>query len=180
VVGVGCERERSASFVGGQLVERLLSLLRAMLITPGKILLGIICGVLCGATFFVEAAHIFAVRDAPIVVGHVVGRVPIRQFSVPRADLTIRIAETGTEVHARVQRYLMADVPDEVRFHYCGDPAREVFLFEHEENPYWIVMTCWGLSVLLGVLWIAARRSARVGRLLGWKPDGGQATAATR
>jgi len=150
------------------------------LITPGKLLLGIVCGVLSGGIFFVEACHVFAVRDAPVVVGRVVSRVPIRQFSVPRADLTIRIAGGATEVHARVQRYLMADVPDEVRFHYSGDPAREVFLFEHEENPYWIVVTCWGLSVLLGVLWVSARRSARVGRMLRWRADGGEANGANR
>jgi hypothetical protein len=140
-----------------------------MFITPGKIILGIICGVLCGAAFFTEAVHIFAVRNAPIVTGHIVSRQPIRQFSVPRADFTIRIDGTEAEVHARVQRYLMTDVPDEVRFHYSGDPTREVFLFEHEENPYWIVLTCWGLSVLLVLLLVGMRRSARVRRLLGSK-----------
>lgn len=142
-----------------------------MFITPGKIIFAIICGVLCGAAFFVESVHIFAVRNAPVVSGHIVAREPIRQFSVPRADFTIRIDGTETQVHARVQRYLMADVPDEVRFHYSGDPAREVFLFEHEENPYWIVATCWGLSALLVVLLIASRRSVRIRRTFGWKEN---------
>ena len=63
----------------------------------------------------------------------------------------------------------MTDVPDEVRFHYSGDPAREVFLFEHEENPYWILLTCWGLSALLVLLLVGTRHSVRVRRLLGWR-----------
>jgi hypothetical protein len=134
------------------------------MITRGKMIFGIICGLLCGLVFSVDAFHIFAVRNAPIVTGRIIARQPIRQFSVPRVDFTIRIEGTDTEVHAHTQRYLMAEIPDIVRFHYNGDPSREVFLFEHEENPYWIVLVCWGASLVLAL----SMRSVRIQRSLGW------------
>jgi hypothetical protein len=144
------------------------------MITPAKMVFGIICAVLCGLVFFFEAFHIFVVRNAPIVTGHVVARQPIREFSVPRVDFTIRIEGTDTTVHAHAQRYLMSRVPETVRFHYNRDPNREVFLFEHEENPYWIVLTCWGLALALTV----CMRSPRIRRMLGWKERTTEARAA--
>lgn len=119
------------------------------MITPPKIVFVIIIGAIAGTVFFVQFIHRFAVRNAPIVSGHVISREPIREFSVPRVDFTIRIDGTDTEVHAHDQRYLMNQVPDAVRFHYTGDPSKTVFLFEEEENPLWICLFCWGVSLVL-------------------------------
>ena len=140
-----------------------------MRVSPISIIFGITCGLLCGAAFFVQAVHVFEVRNAPIVTGHIVLRKPIREFSVPRADFTILIDGKGTEVHAHVQRYLMSKVPDRVSFHYSGDPARTVFLFEHENNPYLLVVLLWGSAVFLLLLMVRSRHSARIRRMLGLK-----------
>jgi len=53
-----------------------------------------------------------------------------------------------------------------VRFRYNGDPTREVFLFEHENNPYLIVLFFWGIAFALAV----ATRSSYFRRSLGWEP----------
>lgn len=135
------------------------------MLTPTKVVFAIILGALAGLVFFVEAVQdIFAARNWPIVSGRIVAREPISQYSVPRVDFTIRIDGLETEVHARAQRNLMTKVPDLVRFHYSGDSLREVFLFEHEENPCWIFLFCWGVALVLTL----TIRSARMKAMLGW------------
>src|SRR5262245_26112556 len=100
--------------------------------SKAEILLGILCGLGLGIPFAVEALAVFAVRDAPIVTGHVLSRELIRPYSIPRIDYSIRVDGTDQVVHARVQRYLLDRIPQVVRFRYDGDPRKEVFLFEHE------------------------------------------------
>ena len=135
------------------------------MVTRGKMSIAIACGLLLGLVFSVEAFHVFAVRNAPIVNGRIVARNPIRQYSVPRVDFTIQIEGSGVLVHARAQRYLITRIPDMVRFHYNGDPAREVFLFEHENSPYWICLFGWAIALGLAL----SMRSAAVRRALGWR-----------
>ncbi len=135
------------------------------MITRGKVIYTIICGVLAGFVFSMQALHVFAVRNAPVVTGRIVVREPIMQYSVPRVDFTIEIEGTDTQVHAHTQRHLIDKIPQTVRFHYDGDPAREVFLFEHEESPYWIFLFCWGVALALAL----SMRSAFVRRSLGWE-----------
>ena len=135
------------------------------MITPAKMLFVIILGAIAGAVFFLQSIPRFEVRNAPIVTGHIISRLPIREYSVPRVDFTIRIDGTDTEVHAHTQRYLMTKVPEVVRFHYSGDPSRQVFLFEQEENPYWICLFLWGVSLFLTF----CMRSDSVRQMLGWK-----------
>lgn len=117
--------------------------------TPAKFVFATICAVLCGLVFAVEAVDVFAVRNAPVVTGHVVSRTPIQQFLMPRADLTIRIDGTDAVVHARIPRDLMAKAPEAVRFHYSGDPSREVFLYELETDPWWAVLIFWGGALIV-------------------------------
>jgi hypothetical protein len=135
------------------------------MITRAKVIFGIICGVLGGLVFFIEALHNFPVRNAPIVSGQIIARTPTSFYSVPRVDFTIQIDGTTTEVHARAARGLMAKVPTDVRFHYSGDPAREVFLLEHEGNPWLLVLLFWGMSLLLALPFV----SSNVRSMLGWK-----------
>ena len=135
------------------------------MITRGEVFFAIICGVLGGLTFSAEAFHVFAVHNAPIVTGRVLTRVPIEQYSVPRVDFTIQIVNSDIKVHAQTQRYLMSKIPDIVRFRYNGDPNREVFLFEQENNPYLKVLSCWGVALALAV----SMRLSRVRRALGWE-----------
>ncbi len=139
------------------------------MVTQTKVVIAIVLALICGSASFIQTVHVLAVWSAPTLTGRIIERKPIRQFGVPRADLTIEIEGTQTEVHARVQRYLMAELPEEVRFRYAGDPSREVFLFEHEEAPYWIVLICWGGAAFFTVMLIASRKSAKVQRLLGMK-----------
>src|SRR5260221_12615407 len=114
-----------------------------MRITQATLIFAIVCGVLCGVAHFTEWLPVLAARNSPVVTGRIVSREPIRRLGfVPGVDFTIRIENTSTTVHAQAQRYLMEQVPDTVSFHYSGDPAREVFLFEEEESPFAIFVTC--------------------------------------
>jgi hypothetical protein len=92
------------------------------------------------------------VASSPLVNGRVVARKPIKEWGVPRADFTIEVDGSKDVVHAHTQRYLLEKVPDQVRFHYSGDPSRAVYLFEHEENPLWIGLFMWASSAFLGAI----------------------------
>jgi hypothetical protein len=135
------------------------------MLTRGKALFFIIVGAIGGLVFSVQAFHVFAVRNAPVVTGRVVARTPIEQYSVPRVDFTIQIEGADTQVHAHTQRYLIDKIPETVRFHYNGDSAREVFLFEHENSPYLIVLLFWGLALILAL----GMRLPYIRRQLGWE-----------
>ena len=106
-------------------------------------------GFLFGIVAFVEWMPIFMVRNSPVVGGKVVQRQPIHQWGVPRVDFTIAVDDSKDVIHAFGQRYLIDNVPENVRFHYTGDSAREVLLFEHEEDPFWIMVFVWGGSAFL-------------------------------
>jgi hypothetical protein len=131
-----------------------------------SIILGTICCLLLGSIYLWELVHIFTVRNAPIVKGHIVTHKRIRQFLLPRVDFTIQIDGTITEVHAIADRYLMYKNLKDVRFHYSGDPAREVFLFEYESNPIWMALIIWGLFLIAGVLTIISYRKAGIRKSL--------------
>jgi hypothetical protein len=105
-----------------------------------------VLGIAFGSVMFVEWLPIFNVRNSPIVAGTIVARVPIQQWNIPRVDFTIQINNANAQVHAYAQQYLMDRVPVQVRFQYSGDPNQEVFLFEHEEDPFWIMAFCWTVS----------------------------------
>jgi hypothetical protein len=120
-----------------------------MNLPPLKAMFVLVFAILIGAVNFAEWLPIFAGRNAPIVTGTIVARQPIQRYGgVPGVDFTIRLAP-GVEVHALGGRYLMEKVPEQVQFRYSGDPTREVFLFEHEENPLWIFLFLWGVSLFL-------------------------------
>jgi hypothetical protein len=93
-----------------------------------------------------------AVARSPVVTGNVVARTPIKEWGVPRVDFTIEIPGSSAVVHAHTQRYLMDRVPAQVRIRYSGDPSRQVYLFEHEENPLWIGLFCYAASAFLGAI----------------------------
>ncbi|GEM_PF-6567843 len=114
-------------------------------------ILGIICGLSLGSVYLCDFVHMFTVRNAPIVAGHIVGQNRIKQFLLPRADFTIQIEGTSTQVHAITERSLLYKNLKDVRFHYSGDPSREVFLFENESNPIWMVLEV-GMPLLIVVL----------------------------
>lgn len=134
------------------------------MITRAKVVFAIVCGFLAGLAFAIEAADWFLVRNAPIVTGHVISRDPTSWLSIPRVDFSIRIDASDTVVHARTQRGMMNKVPPVVRFHYTGDPARNVILFEQEMHPGWLVLLFWGASLLLAF----SLRSDHVRDALGW------------
>jgi hypothetical protein len=115
---------------------------------------------LVGIVFFPpHAFQVFAVRNAPIVSGHVLSR---ELYSSGKVDFTIQIDSSDTQVHAHEPKYLMTKVPATVRFHYTGDPTKGVFLFEYEENPYLIASFFWGGALLCSL--IAWRQQVRRGR----------------
>jgi hypothetical protein len=120
-----------------------------------KLVLVALLGLVFGTGMFIAWLPRLAESDAPIATGNITARVPITEWGVPRVDFTIELADNPqVVVHAHAQRYLIDKVPQQVRFRYTGDPAREVFLFEHEENPVWIALVCWsGAGFLLGIVY---------------------------
>ncbi len=122
------------------------------MVSTSKLFVVAVVGFIFGAVMLASWVPRMLVAGSPVVTGHVVARTPITEWGVPRADFTIKIADSGDVVHAHTRRYLLDRVPDEVRFHYSGDPSRAVYLFEHEENPLWIGLFCWAASAFLGVI----------------------------
>jgi hypothetical protein len=144
------------------------------MIAPAKVMFAIVCGVLAGSVFFLQAVDRFAVRNAPVVTGQVVARTPTSWLSIPRVDFTIRMDGSGTEVHAHSQRAMITKLPAVVRFHYTGDPSRKVYLFEQEGNPWWLALLFWGAALLLTV----SMRSVRIREMAGWSKRDSHETAA--
>jgi hypothetical protein len=132
-----------------------------MFSTPRLIAVAVL-GFVFGAAMFIFWLPRLAEMGSPIMHGKVIARTPITEWSVPRVDFSIELLDDPqVTVHAHTQRYLIDQVPERVRFHYSGDPAREVFLFEHEENPLWIALFCWAAAAFLGFVvyyrWRAGR-----------------------
>jgi hypothetical protein len=115
-------------------------------------------GFIFGTIMLVSWIPRFAVASYPVVTGKVIARAPITEWGVPRTDFTIEIPASSQVVHAFTQRYLLDQIPADVRFHYSGDPSQQVYLFEHEENPLWIGLFCWAASAILVALVIYYRR----------------------
>jgi hypothetical protein len=136
-----------------------------------------VVGFVFGSIMLVAWLPRLAVTRSPVITGNVVARTPIMEWGVPRADFTIEIPGSAVVVHAHTQRYLLKQIPAQVRFHYSGDPSRQVYLFDHEENPLWIGLTCWAVSAVLGapcVLLLRARlASFRNAAALPIVPTGG-------
>jgi len=118
-----------------------------------------VVGLIFGAVMLASWVPRALVSGSPIVSGQVIARSPIKEWGIPRADFTIRIADSKEVVHAHTQRYLIDRVPEQVRFHYSGDASRPVYLFEHEENPLWIGLFCWVAAAFLGAM-VYKRRSS--------------------
>jgi hypothetical protein len=129
--------------------------------SAAKMLLTAVAGFVFGAVMLISWIPRFAVSRSPVVTGTVVARTPITEWGVPRADFIIKIPESPDIVHAHTQRYLLNTIPAQVQFRYSNDPSRLVYLFEHEENPLWIGLICWAVSVFLGLIvyqrWSSAR-----------------------
>jgi len=127
----------------------------------------VVLAALCGLLFLVPAIQILSDLNAPIVDGSVISRKPVHLYNFfPRADFTILINGTDARIHAITGRYLLDEIPNKVRFHYSGDPAKEVFLFEYEENPCWILLFCWGISVVCAIILRVSRKSERFQKIL--------------
>ena len=129
-------------------------------VSPQKMLLVSAIAAVFGGYMLYTWLPIAADRNFPIVTGTVTQRMPIDEGGIPRVDFTIELLEQPVVVHARAQRYLITVVPNEVQFRYSGDPDREVFLMEHEENPLWIALTCFAAAVFLGFLGVKGLTSA--------------------
>lgn len=131
--------------------------------TTAKILFTMVVAFIFGAVMLAAAIPRLAVSGAPIVPGTIVDRAPSTEWGVPRAHFTIQVDGSPDVVDAYTQRYLLDRIPEKVRFHYSGDPARLVYLVEHEEDPLWIGLVCWaGAACLGGVLYCRCRSSAPV------------------
>jgi hypothetical protein len=123
---------------------------------PILVLVFVIC-VPLGAMLFGEWLHMWTARNYPLVEGTIIHREPFSRFGgIPAGRLSIRIAHTDTIVIAEVNKTAMENFPNGVRFHYSGNPAREVFL-EGEENPFWAVVFLWGSPLILLVMYVTLK-----------------------
>jgi len=90
-----------------------------------------------GFWYLAEAIHAWQSMKSPKVEGTVLTREEYRRFGgIPAGRLTIRLEDTNTVVTALVAKSALERFGTRVRFHYTGDPTREVFL-EGEEDPAW-------------------------------------------
>ncbi len=127
-------------------------------IRPHTMLIVAVIGAVFGSYMLYTWFPIAVDYNCPVVTGTITERTPIEEGGVPRVDFTIQVSEPPVVVHAHAQRYLIDQVPDEVRFRYSGDPGKEVFLMEHEENPLWIALFCFATSTFLAVVGLLALR----------------------
>jgi hypothetical protein len=114
--------------------------------------------VVAGLNFYNKWLKIFEMRNAPIVVGQVVQRAQVRVQGVPEVDFTIKVTGTPDVVHAHTGTYLLNRVPETVRFRYAGNPSKQVFLFEYERDPLWVLLFCWGVALLFIITLILRQR----------------------
>ena len=121
----------------------------------------IVIGVAFGFDCLPKCVSVFGVRNAPIVSGLVISRTPCRRQGVPSTDFTIRVEDTAEVVHAYTGRSIINKVPSTVRFHYSGDPSKGVFLFEHQQNPFWLLAIAWGTSLMCLIALLARLKESR-------------------
>ena len=97
----------------------------------------------CCLDGFMEWQKIRHDKKSPLVKGFVVKREPIiYKGIIPGAKFLIKVENSDETVHAKTQRYLLNKIPDRVNFHYTGNPTREVYLMDFEENPFWMFVIC--------------------------------------
>jgi hypothetical protein len=93
-----------------------------------------------------EYVHLRGALGTPVVDGDVIRREEFRRFGgIPAGRLSIRIVGTDTIVIAETNKQKMQELPGRVRFHYTGDPSREVFV-EGEGHPLWVALFLWVFS----------------------------------
>ena len=138
------------------------------MITRSTVLFAAVVALLFGAAMCPKVYVIIRTMNAPIVTGDVMARVPTTFWSVPRAEFAIRVQGTSDEVRAHTGRYCLKSVGQTVQFRYSAGPNREVFLFDHEENPIWILLFCWGSAALFILMLSPWKRLDSMRRSLGW------------
>ena len=110
-----------------------------------------------GIWYLAEAVHAWSAMSSPQVDGIVLARAEDRRFGgIPAGRMTIKIENTDIVVTARVNRAALDRFGKRVRFHYTGDPTREVFL-DGEEDPFWafgVAVFFLGCPVVLLVLYV--------------------------
>jgi hypothetical protein len=109
-----------------------------------------------GICSIVEGVRERQLHGTSPVTGYIRNKEAISLFGLrffERSKFVIKVKGTNEEVQAITGRYLLDQIPDVVRFYYSGDPSREVFLFEYEEDPLWIGLACVvGFNALLPFL----------------------------
>ncbi len=111
-----------------------------------KLIVALPFAVVLAAWHAQEYLHVWGARNAPVVEGDVMRREQFRRSGgIPAGRLSIRIVGTDTMVVAETNKQAMQELPDRVRFHYTGDPNREVFV-EGEEHPLWVALFLWVAS----------------------------------
>jgi len=114
--------------------------------------------------FFLRWLPLRAVKAEPVVSGRIVSQDRVG-MGPSGLELVIRIEGSSSTVRANVRSGLAGKLPELVRFHYDGNPSREVFLHEHEEDPFWIFLL--SLSCAVFGSWAAFFASNRT---LLWSP----------
>jgi hypothetical protein len=117
-----------------------------------------------GAWHLWEYLTILRAQSHPVVQGTVIAREEFRRFGgIPAGRFTIEIDQTGEIVVARTGAYVLARMPDRVRFHYAGDPTKEVFL-QGEHNPIWTALIMLGGPLILLMLYLNRKQGVEAPR----------------
>lgn len=86
----------------------------------------------------------------PVVTGTVIARTPIvGGWYSGDTDFTIQIADSHGLVHAHIMNPHATRVPDQVRFHYSGDPTSQVYILDYEPMDMVVIELCVGLFFAL-------------------------------
>ena len=107
-----------------------------------------------GVVEYLEYRHAQGAKHAPLVEGEVVLARIVQRWDRPVQVYTLRIVGTETEVRAEDVRGDLLPRGERVRFHYTGDPAREVRL-ERERSPLSMVAFLWGAPIFMVLLYLA-------------------------
>jgi len=99
-----------------------------------------------------ESYHMLNSSFYPLASGQVVERNEIKRFGRSSlARLTIQIEDNPETVEAILAFHAANEIPNEVTFHFSGNPDEEVFLTEEENPLIGVIILPSLLFLLLGI-----------------------------
>ncbi len=109
------------------------------------------CVVIMNFQFLPSALQIIKNRTYPVVTGNIINTSEVDTYLAPLVNIQLQIEGSNDAVYAITGPYVLKCSPEKAQFRYSGNPNEEVFLFEYEENPFFILIF---LNLSIVVIWI--------------------------